>query len=164
MGEDDRSSPTTGEGEAITGPQSGTLTAEDSKSTGDSKGSSKSGKNSGKSSTKKSTKTIKIPADAVAGTVEMVTPDVFAAYPIYKIGDTVTFQWNYTGLIVSPSAINVVAFCSQNAHDFTITGNASAGMTKVFWDTHEYMATATDQLPVYLLPPTHWMRREMKDY
>ena len=96
----------------------------------------------------------------------MVTPDVFAAYPLYKIGDTITFEWNYTGLIVSPSAINVVAYCSQNAHDFTITGNASAAMTKVYWDTHEYMATATDQLPVYLPPPnpTHWMRREAKGY
>ncbi|KAF8535816.1 hypothetical protein BDD12DRAFT_321799 [Trichophaea hybrida] len=135
--------PTAGVGDAIVGDSTPTSTA-DSSATG------KDSKQSGNNKSTKKTKTTKvnIPVDAVAGSIQMVTPNVYDAYPIYKIGDTVTFEWNYTDVLVSPSAINVVAFCSQAAQDFTITGNASAGMTRIYWDTGKYQSTATDKLPV----------------
>jgi len=76
----------------------------------------------------------------------MVTPGVMDGYQIYKIGETLTFAWNYTDVKVTPTAINVVAFCQDNQHDFTITGNVSAQQTKVLWDTGEYQSTATVKL------------------
>lgn len=76
----------------------------------------------------------------------MVTPGVYDGYQIYKIGETITFAWNYTDVMVTPTAINVVAYCQDNQHDFTITGNVSAGQTKVLWDTGEYQSTATVKL------------------
>jgi hypothetical protein len=140
------SRPTSGVGEAIVGDATPKSTADPSSTP---TGKSNSKESGSKKSTKK-TKTTKIPADAVAGTIQMVTPNIYDAYPIYKIGDTVTFEWNYTDVIASPSAINVVAYCSQAAQDFTITGNASVDMTRVYWDTGKYQSTATDKLPVYV--------------
>lgn len=92
------------------------------------------------------TRRVSIPATAQVGRVEMVTPGVMDGYQIYKIGETLTFAWNYTDVKVTPTAINVVAFCQDNQHDFTITGNVSAQQTKVLWDTGEYQSTATVKL------------------
>jgi len=78
----------------------------------------------------------------------MVTPGVMDGYQIYKIGETLTFAWNYTDVVVTPTAINVVAFCQAVNQDFTITGNVSAQETKVLWDTGAYQSSATVKLPV----------------
>jgi hypothetical protein len=93
-------------------------------------------------------KTKKISADAQPGGVVMQTPSLIDGYQIYKIGQPVTFKWNYTSLQASPTAINVEAYCTEGATYFTIAGNVSADTTEVVWDTEGYQASATAKLPV----------------
>jgi hypothetical protein len=74
----------------------------------------------------------------------MVTPGVFAGAQYYKIGDHVTFAWNYTSLSVTPSYIDVLASCSINSQMYTIAANQSVEPTgAVTWDTGDYQSTAT---------------------
>ena len=78
------------------------------------------------------------------GGIEMVTPAAIAPSQYYKIGDYVTFAWNYTSLSVTPSGIDILASCSLNQQLYTIALNQSVGPTgAVTWDTGEYQATAT---------------------
>ncbi|KAL2001476.1 hypothetical protein VTN02DRAFT_1695 [Thermoascus thermophilus] len=93
----------------------------------------------------KSTKTtISVDPRLPPGGIEMITPSAIAQPSYYKIGDYVTFKWNYTSLIVTPSAVNVVASCSLNQEIYTISSNMSVGPTgAVTWDTGKYQATAT---------------------
>jgi len=65
----------------------------------------------------------------------MVTPDALAGDQFYKVGDWVTFAWNYTSLSVTPSAIDVLASCTANQATYTIAVNMSAKQTEVLWDT-----------------------------
>lgn len=76
----------------------------------------------------------------------MLTPDPF--FPTYyKIGDNVTFAWNYTSLQVTPTAINVIATCSENHGTWTLTSNMSVEETgKVVWDTSNKSITKTAPL------------------
>jgi hypothetical protein len=74
----------------------------------------------------------------------MVTPAAIDAAQYYKIGDFVTFAWNYTSLSVTPTAIDVLASCSLNNQLYTIALNQTVEPTgAVTWDTGEYQATAT---------------------
>lgn len=74
----------------------------------------------------------------------MITPNAIAGPTYYKIGEYVTFGWNYTSLLVSPSAIDIFASCSINSQLYPIATNQSVGPTgAVTWDTGEYQATAT---------------------
>ena len=57
----------------------------------------------------------------------MVTPDALAGSQFYKVGDWITFAWNYTSLSVTPTAIDVLASCTAN----------QATNTKVLWNTGE---------------------------
>lgn len=67
-----------------------------------------------------------------------------AAQSYYKIGDFVTFKWNYTSLSVTPTGVNVVASCSVNNQEYTITANETVGATAaVTWDTAAYQKNAT---------------------
>lgn len=78
-----------------------------------------------------------------AGGISMLTPTQ-GATSYYKIGEKVTFAWNYTSLAVTPSAVNVVASCSMNDATYTISNNMSVAETgKVTWDTGKYQANAT---------------------
>jgi hypothetical protein len=77
----------------------------------------------------------------------MVTPAAIAAAQYYKIGDFVTFAWNYTSLSVTPSAIDILASCSLNQQTYTIALNQSVQPTgAVTWDTGGYQASATRPL------------------
>jgi hypothetical protein len=78
----------------------------------------------------------------------MVTPAATDGYQIYKIGDVLTWVWNYTNVVIEPTAINVVAYCSEASEEFTVTSNASWPITKATWDTGEYQSTATAKLLV----------------
>ena len=74
----------------------------------------------------------------------MVTPAALAGAQYYKIGDYVTFAWNYTSLSVTPSYIDVMASCSINSQMYTIASNQTVDPTgAVTWDTGDYQATAT---------------------
>ncbi len=82
------------------------------------------------------------------GGIQMITPGPFAGPQYYKIGDYITFGWNYTSLSVTPSAINVVASCSLNSHIYTIAANQSVQSSQaVTWDTRAE-ATASVPLPM----------------
>jgi hypothetical protein len=70
-----------------------------------------------------------------AGGISMVTPDALAGDQFYKVGDFVTFAWNFTSLSVTPSNIDVLASCTANQATYTIAVNMSASETKVLWDT-----------------------------
>ncbi|KAJ9298215.1 hypothetical protein DTO271G3_3820 [Paecilomyces variotii] len=107
------------------------------------------GKASGTSKTKgtktsSSTSSISINPAAGPGGINMLTPSADAASTYYKIGDYVTFKWNYTSLSVTPSAVNVVASCSLNSETYTLSHNMSVHPTgAVTWDTGKYQASAT---------------------
>ncbi|KAH3938844.1 hypothetical protein HBH70_060320 [Parastagonospora nodorum] len=70
-----------------------------------------------------------------AGGISMVTPNALAGDQFYKVGQYVTFAWNYTSLSVTPSAIDILASCSANQATYTIAVNQSAQETKIVWDT-----------------------------
>lgn len=67
----------------------------------------------------------------------MVTPDALAGSQYYKVGDWITFAWNYTSLSVTPTAIDVLASCTANQATYTISVNMSASETQVLWNTGE---------------------------
>jgi len=76
----------------------------------------------------------------------MITPPAIAGLQLYKVGDYVTFAWNYTSLSVTPSAIDIIASCSANNQAYTIATNQSVGPTgAVTWDTRP-SATASAPL------------------
>lgn len=68
----------------------------------------------------------------------MVTPPPMAGLQLYKVGDDVTFAWNYTSLVVTPSAVDIIATCSANNQAYTIATNQTVGPTgSVVWDTRQ---------------------------
>lgn len=105
-----------------------------------------SGKASG--SGKPASKTVKIPTDAQVGGITIITPNVYEQFPFYKDTDFITFEWNYTSVIVTPTALNVVAYAANN--DYTIAANISAQQTRVVWDVSAYNAKATMRTPRYV--------------
>ncbi|KAK6518526.1 hypothetical protein TWF506_005666 [Arthrobotrys conoides] len=72
------------------------------------------------------------------GGVAIKTPITTSGSQYYKIGQKITFGWNYTSLIVSPSAVNVEAFCSGNSQTYTIAQNLSIAKPSVVWDTGSF--------------------------
>ncbi|KAF3938372.1 hypothetical protein ABW19_dt0207033 [Dactylella cylindrospora] len=81
------------------------------------------------------------------GGVVMQTPVTTSGSQYYKIGNPITFGWNYTSLIISPSAVNVEAFCSDNSQTYTIAQNLSIAKPSVVWDTGSY-TPENDQPPL----------------
>ena len=74
----------------------------------------------------------------------MITPSVQDGEQYYKIGDFVTFRWNYTSLEATPTAVNVVATCKENNQLYTIAMNQTVtnATQAVTWDTSGYQKTA----------------------
>lgn len=79
-----------------------------------------------------------------AGGVSMMTPAVASGEQYFKIGDFVTFGWNYTSLEATPTAVNVMATCTANKQLYTISTNLTLAnnTNAVTWDTGSYQATA----------------------
>jgi hypothetical protein len=77
----------------------------------------------------------------------MITPNAYSTQ-YYKIGDWITFAWNYTSLSVTPSAIDVYATNTLNSQLYPIATNVSvANSTQtVLWDTNNYQASASASL------------------
>ncbi|KAK9378707.1 uncharacterized protein V2V93DRAFT_375621 [Kockiozyma suomiensis] len=90
-----------------------------------------------------STSSISINPAAAAGGVSLKTPATTDSTTYIKVGDYATFSWTYTSLSVSPSAVNVEAYCSMNDYAYPIARNLSIKKTEVVWDTAEYEANAT---------------------
>ncbi|KAF2133215.1 hypothetical protein P153DRAFT_381654 [Dothidotthia symphoricarpi CBS 119687] len=70
-----------------------------------------------------------------AGGLTMVTPGALAGSQFYKVGDWVTFAWNYTSLSVTPAHLDILATCTANQATYTIAVNQSAQETSVLWNT-----------------------------
>ncbi|KAL6718387.1 hypothetical protein ACLMJK_004476 [Lecanora helva] len=71
-----------------------------------------------------------------AGGFNMITPSSLGQSTYYKIGEHVTFAWNYTSLSIKPSKIDAIVTCSQNDATYTLLSNASFEKTgSVVWDT-----------------------------
>ena len=71
-----------------------------------------------------------------AGGVNLLTPAALAQTTYYKIGDSVSFVWNYTSLSVTPSNVDILVTCTANSATYTISSNASFASTgSVVWDT-----------------------------
>ena len=79
------------------------------------------------------------PAQDPAGNVVMVTPAATAqSTNLYKIGDTITWGWNYTNLQGTPTAIDILASVAATA-TFTLTQNMTFATPGVYeWDTGAY--------------------------
>jgi len=112
-----------------TGSRTGTITSK--ATTGSSKKTS--------SATRKTSYDARLPA----GGISLLTPNAQST-SYYKIGDQVTFAWNYTSLSATPTAINILASCSANSQTYTLAmnqtiTNATGALT---WDTGAYQATA----------------------
>jgi hypothetical protein len=81
-----------------------------------------------------------------AGGISLITPAPTTT-TYYKIGNYVTFAWNYTSLSVTPSAIDVIASCSLNSATYTIASNMSVQETgAVTWDTNNYQSSTVPLL------------------
>jgi hypothetical protein len=77
----------------------------------------------------------------------MMTPAVASGEQYFKIGDYVTFGWNYTSLEATPTAVNVLATCTANTQLYTIAMNVTIAnnTNAVTWDTGSYQATAVQE-------------------
>ena len=66
----------------------------------------------------------------------MISPAITDPASYYKVGDQVTFAWNYTSLVVTPTAIDILVKCSANAATYTLARNTSVKETgAAVWDT-----------------------------
>ncbi|KAB5570772.1 hypothetical protein GE09DRAFT_1104668 [Coniochaeta sp. 2T2.1] len=95
--------------------------------------------NSTASKSSEPTHHTQFPAQDPAGNVVMVTPAATAqATNLYKIGDKVTWGWNYTNLQGTPTAIDVLISVASTA-TFTLTQNMTFETPGVYeWDTRQY--------------------------
>jgi len=72
----------------------------------------------------------------------MLTPAATLGSQLYKIGGNITWAWNYTSLLATPTAIDVLVTISST-QVWTLTQNMSYSPTGAYtWDTNEYAATA----------------------
>lgn len=137
-------------GDSKSDSKSGDSKSGDNKS-GDNKSQSgdKSSQKSSEKSSEKSTTTSSISIDPrlPAGGINLMTPEVTSSTYI-KLGEQATFVWNFTSLSVTPTALNIEAYCSQNRHYYTIAANQSAQETSVIWDTGKYSNNETDDTPL----------------
>ncbi|KAJ4390208.1 hypothetical protein N0V85_007455 [Neurospora sp. IMI 360204] len=73
------------------------------------------------------------------GSVVMVTPGPFAGSQLYKIGDYITWGWNYTNVQGTPTAIDVLVSCRDASATWTLTQNMTYATPGSFtWDTQAY--------------------------
>lgn len=82
----------------------------------------------------------------------MVTPGPLIGAQYYRVGNNITFGWNYTSLSVSPSAVDILATnTAQPGVTHTIARNQSVERTNsVIWDTNKYPKTAKVNLVTYV--------------
>jgi len=79
----------------------------------------------------------------------LLTPAPISGEAYFKIGDFVTFGWNYTSLSSTPTALDIFATCTANSNLYTLAVNSSVGPSgAVTWDTNNYQATGTIPLLV----------------
>jgi len=127
---------------SATGSSSGSATGTEKTTTGTKTGTA-TGKTTAKSSSTK-TQSTSYDARLPAGGISLITPAVSLGEQYYKIGDYITFAWNYTSLSATPTALNIMATCTANTQLYTIAMNQTITNSTgaVTWDTGSYQATA----------------------
>lgn len=127
------------------GSASGSITSAPSSKSGSAPSGSSSGSGSGSDSGSTShapTTTDQTSYDPriPAGGVSMLTPAAISGAQYYKIGDFITFGWNYTSLLATPTAIDILASCSANKQVYTLAVNqtVSNATQAITWDTNAY--------------------------
>lgn len=94
----------------------------------------------------------------------MVTPGPFDPSTYVKIGANATFAWNYTSLEITPTAVDVVAYCSKNDHYYTIASNQSVQETgSAVWDTNPYKTASVRLLVEHYTLIVHDSKRGPTD-
>ena len=115
----------TGDKSEASASETGTQTGKKAKST----------KKADKTEKASKTSSVSIDPAGAQGAISMITPAMTSSTYI-KIGDEVTFVWNYTNLIVTPSKIDVVASNTDGA--WTIASNITCKETgSVVWNTSD---------------------------
>jgi len=77
-------------------------------------------------------------ANSPAGGITMMTPAA-TTMALFKIQDYVTFVWNYTNLLATPTAVDVLAYDSAASQTHTLTQNMSFSVPNtLLWDTNQY--------------------------
>lgn len=81
-----------------------------------------------------------------AGSIAMITPAVIDGPQYYRVGSNVTFVWNYTNVLATPTAVDILATCTANNYLYPIALNQTVGNATgaVTWDTGAYQATAVE--------------------
>lgn len=118
--------------------------------TGTATGKTTTGKTTtGKTTGKTTATTTSFDAADPAGSISMITPSTTNILELYKIGDFITWGWNYTNLQATPTAIDVLASCSFATRTFTLTQNMTfETLGSYTWDTAAYQ---TDNVQAQLL-------------
>ncbi|KAK7737013.1 hypothetical protein SLS53_006769 [Cytospora paraplurivora] len=122
-----------------TGDASGTVTG-----TGTATG---TGKDSDSSSTSShNTSTVSVSSGAEVASVVMLTPLTTLTSAYYRIGEYVTFGWNYTNLEVTPTAVDVAISCTTATETWTLTSNMTFHTKGSFtWDSGAYQSSNVAQ-------------------
>ncbi len=69
----------------------------------------------------------------------MTKPAAIDGTQLYKISDYVTWGWNYTNLLATPTAIDVLVSCSSASATWTLTQNMTFETTASYvWDTKQF--------------------------
>jgi hypothetical protein len=98
---------------------------------------SASGTGSGSSNSTRTTsrpKSTNVDPRLPAGGISLLVPAQTDGAQYYKVGEWITFEWNYTSLSNTPAAVDVYATCTLNQATYTIASNMSVEETgKVLW-------------------------------
>lgn len=88
------------------------------------------------------------PAQYPPGGISMQTPNIFLQPSgLYKISDYVTWSWNYTSLLATPTAIDVIVSCSTGSDTFTLTSSMPfATDVNYVWDTKQQANNGSSRL------------------
>jgi len=94
-----------------------------------------------------STEPEEFDASNPAANAVMITPGPLVGKPLYKAGDTITWVWNYTNLLGTPSAVDLVLDCTTASRTWTLTANMSFQEPATFvWDSSVEQTDAANPL------------------
>ncbi|ROW12638.1 hypothetical protein VMCG_00377 [Cytospora schulzeri] len=100
----------------------------------------------GKDDSDKNSTSVSVSSGAGAGSAVILTPLTTMTSAYYRIGEFVTFGWNYTNLQVKPTAVDVVVSCTTVSETWTLTSNMTFETKGSFtWDTGAYQSSAVAQ-------------------
>lgn len=112
---------------------SSTESSDDSSSTDSSDDSSSTDDSS---SSESSSTSVSIDPNAAVGSLTFNTPQTTDSLYV-KSGNMQTFEWGYTGVSVTPDALNIDAYCSDNKRTYTLAVNRSAEDTTFVWNSSD---------------------------